>query len=90
MQKIEMSTVSDIREGNPQDTFDIGVKDWHNFVLANNLLSANCIHTIARRGGKMDISLGLHRTHARCLSPEKARNSVYGLEISHGSTNEPC
>jgi hypothetical protein len=46
MHEIATTKITDIREGFPQDTYDLGVKDWHNFVLGNGLLSANCIHTL--------------------------------------------
>jgi len=47
MHEIATTKITDIQEGKPQDTYDIGVKDWHNFVLSNGILSLNCVHTIA-------------------------------------------
>jgi hypothetical protein len=46
MYEIAASRITDIKECRPQNTYDIGVKDWHNFVLANGILSLNCVHTI--------------------------------------------
>jgi hypothetical protein len=47
MQKIATTKIIGIREGVPQEMYDIGVKDWHNFTLGNNMLVGNCVHTIA-------------------------------------------
>lgn len=50
MHEIATTRIIDIQEKAPQDMFEIGVKDWHNFVLGNKVLSANCVHTINSKG----------------------------------------
>ena len=61
MHEIATSKVTDIREKVPQDMFDIGVKDWRNFVLDSGLLVGNCVHTINSIVVRdMDIPFGLH------------------------------